>query len=156
MPVRWDMKRVLTVASTLGLIGVIETFGLLVIAERYFDFSTGQLHSVIFLKLAVAGHLTLMVARTKRRFFQPPYPSFILAGAVLGTQAVAAAIVGFGLFVDKIPWTDVGLVWGYALAWIFIEDEAKLLVYRFLERGPEAARQQAGDGRTGVHQATQH
>jgi len=93
-PVRWQMKRVLTVASTLGLIGVIETFGLLVIAKEFFDLSDAQLHSVIFLKLAVAGHLTLMVARTKRRFFQPPYPSLILAGAVIGTQAVAAAIVG--------------------------------------------------------------
>jgi len=155
VPVRWQMKRVLTVASTLGLIGVIETFGLLVIAKEFFDLSGAQLHSVIFLKLAVAGHLTLMVARTKRRFFQPPYPSLILAGAVIGTQAVAAAIVGFGLFVDKIPWAGVGLVWVYALAWLFVEDEAKLLVYRLLEPG-EAATRDTGDAKAAAQQAGQH
>jgi H+-transporting ATPase len=133
VPARWKMRRVITVASTLGLIGVVETFGLLVIATQFLDLTRPQLQSFIFLKLAVAGHLTLMVARTKRRFFQSPYPSAILFGAVLGTQAVAAAIVGFGLFVTKIPWVDVGFVWAYALVWIFIEDEAKLLVYRHTE-----------------------
>jgi H+-transporting ATPase len=133
VPARWEMKRVLTVASTLGLIGVVETFGLLVIAMHFFSLTSAQLQSLIFLKLAVAGHLTLMVARTKRRFFQKPYPSPILLGAVLGTQSLAAAIVGFGLFVSGVPWVYVGLVWAYALAWIFIEDEAKIRVYRHLE-----------------------
>ena len=132
VPARWKMKRVLTVASTLGIIGVVETFGLLVIAMHFFDLTQAQLQSLIFLKLAVAGHLTLMVARTKRRFFQRPYPSPILLTAVLATQTVAALIVGFGLFVAKIPWLDVGLVWAYALAWMLVEDEAKMLVYRHL------------------------
>ncbi len=135
VPARWNMRRVLTVASTLGLIGVVETFGLLVIAMHFFGFSSAQIQSLIFLKLAVAGHLTLMVARTKRRFFQTPYPAPILLIAILGTQTVAAMIVGFGLFVAQIPWIYVGLVWVYALVWILVEDEAKLLVYRYLEPG---------------------
>jgi H+-transporting ATPase len=133
VPARWNMKRVLTVASTLGLIGVVETFGLLVIAVEFFGLSTAQLQSLIFLKLAVAGHLTLIVARTKRRFFQKPYPAALLLLAVLGTQTVAALIVGFGVFVAKIPWFYVGVVWAYALAWMLVEDEAKILVYRYLE-----------------------
>ncbi|HYW75641.1 MAG TPA: plasma-membrane proton-efflux P-type ATPase [Gammaproteobacteria bacterium] len=135
VPARWDMRRVLMVASTLGLIGVIETFGLLVIAMHFFDLSRAQLQSLVFLKLVVAGHLTLMVARTRRRFFRPPYPAPVLLGAVLGTQVVAAVIVGFGLFVDRIPWLYVGVVWAYALGWILLEDEAKIIVYRYLERG---------------------
>jgi H+-transporting ATPase len=142
VPARWKMRRVLTVASTLGLIGVAETFGLLVIAMHFFGLTTAQLQSLIFLKLAVAGHLTLMVARTKRRFFQPPYPSLILLAAVLGTQTVAAMIVGFGLLVTQVPWIYVGLVWVYALLWILVEDEAKLLVYRHLE--PHAPGRQPG------------
>jgi H+-transporting ATPase len=144
VPARWKMQRVLTVASTLGIIGVVETFGLLVIAMHFFDLTRSQIQSLIFLKLAVAGHLTLMVARTKQRFFQPPYPSKILLTAVLGTQTVAAMIVGFGLFVAKIPWVDVGLVWAYALAWMLVEDEAKMLVYRHMEpAGSAAQRSQA-------------
>ena len=147
VPARWKMRRVLTVASTLGIIGVVETFGLLVIAMHFFDLTQAQLQSLIFLKLAVAGHLTLMVARTKRRFFQKPYPSPILLAAVLSTQTVAALIVGFGLFVAKIPWIDVGLVWAYALAWMLVEDEAKMLVYRHLDLGgPETGRTRRAAG----------
>jgi H+-transporting ATPase len=115
---------------------------------KFFDLTQAQLQSLIFLKLAVAGHLTLMVARTKRRFFQKPYPSPILLGAVLGTQTVAALIVGFGLFVAKIPWIDVGLVWAYALVWMLVEDEAKMLVYRHLGKaGPRSGHKRRATGR---------
>ena len=134
VPARWQMKRVLTAASRLGLIGVAETFGLLTFAVHYLGFSAAQLRSLIFLKLAVAGHLTLMVARTKRRFFRLPYPSAILLLAVLGTQSVAAMIVGFGWFVAPIPRLYVGRVWVYALLRMLMEDEAKLRVCRWLER----------------------
>jgi len=132
-PVRWNLRRVLTLSTTLGLIGVVETFGLLLIAMKLFGLSGSALQSIVYLKLAVAGHLTLFVARTRRPFFTRPFPAPILFGAILGTQALAALIVGLGLFVTKIPWTYVGYVWAYCLVWIFIEDWAKLEVYRHLD-----------------------
>jgi H+-transporting ATPase len=131
-PVRWDMRRILTVATTLGLIGVIETFGLLVIALNVFHFDLAQTQSLMYLKLAVAGHLTLFVARTKRPFLTKPYPARVLLIAILFTQAMAASIVGFGFLVTAIPWIYVGIVWGYCLVWVFIEDWAKLQVYKHL------------------------
>lgn len=134
--VRWRMRRVLTIATILGLIGVIETFGLLAIATHLFSFSQVQIQSVVFLKLSVAGHLTLFVARTKRRFFQSPFPALSLLSAIIGTQILAAMIVGFGVFVAKVPWVDIGLLWVYCLIWFLVEDEAKLLTYRFLEPAP--------------------
>ena len=146
VPVRWDMRRVLAVASVLGLIGVVETFGLMVIALHYLRLTQPQLQSLIFLKLAVAGHLTLWVARTRERFFQPPWPAPVLLAAVLCTQSLAAMIVGFGWLVVKIPWLDVGLVWAYALAWIFIEDELKLRVYRALQGRGDAGGWEGGAG----------
>ena len=132
-PVRWNLRRVLTLSTTLGLIGVVETFGLLLIAMKVLGLSGSALQSIIYLKLAVAGHLTLFVARTRRPFFTRPFPAPVLLGAILGTQALAALIVGLGLFVTKIPWTYVGYVWAYCLFWIFIEDAAKLEIYRHLE-----------------------
>lgn len=71
-PVRWEMRRVLTLSTALGLIGVVETFLLLVIAREYLDLSVPQLQSFIYLKLAVAGHLTLLVVRTKEPFWKSP------------------------------------------------------------------------------------
>ena len=116
------------------MIGVVETFGLLVIAKMVFHFDISQIQSLVYLKLAVAGHLTLFVARTKKPFLSKPYPSPILLLAIAGTQAVAAAIVGFGILVTPIPWIFVGLVWAYCLVWVFVEDWAKLKVYAYLEK----------------------
>jgi H+-transporting ATPase len=132
-PVRWDMRRVLTLATVLGTVGVVETFGILVIAREWLNLTNAQIQSFIYLKLAVAGHLTLFVARTRRPFLTKPYPAPVLLVAILGTQAIAALIVGFGWLVAPIPWTYVGFVWVYCLVWVVIEDWAKLHVYRHLE-----------------------
>jgi H+-transporting ATPase len=132
-PVRWQMHRVLRLATVLGTIGVAETFLLLVIAKSYFGVSLAQLQSLIFLKLVVAGHLTLFAARTRRPFFSQPFPASLLLGAILSTQTIAALIVGLGLFVTRIPWSWVGYVWLYCITWIFIEDWAKLRVYHHFE-----------------------
>jgi H+-transporting ATPase len=131
-PARWDMRRVLTVATVLGLIGVVETFGMLVLAKLVFKLDQAQIQSLIYLKLAVAGHLTLFVARTRRPFLTPPYPAPVLLGAILSTQVLAAMIVGFGLLVARLPWMYVGIVWGYCLVWVFIEDWAKQHTYHHL------------------------
>jgi H+-transporting ATPase len=128
-PVRWQMHRVLRLATVLGVVGVIETFLLLYISRSEFGVPLAQLQSLMFIKLVVAGHMTLFVARTRRPFFTRPYPAPILLGAILTTQAVAALIVGLGLFVARIPWLWVGYVWAYCLVWVFIEDRAKVLVY---------------------------
>jgi len=133
-PVKWKMHNVLTISSILGGIGVVETFLLLAIAKSWFGIDQAHLQSIIFLKLAVAGHLTLFVARSRRKpFFAQPYPAPILLTAILCTQAVAVLIVAFGVFVTAIPWTYIGFVWLYCIAWIFIEDWVKLRVYRHLD-----------------------
>jgi H+-transporting ATPase len=131
-PVRWEMHRVLRVASVLGGIGVLETFALLAIAKSWFGVSGGQLQTLIFLKLAVAGHLTLFVARSRKPFFSKPRPAPILLGAIVATQAVAVMIAGFGWAVTPVPFSYIGYVWLYCVAWIFIEDYAKLWIYRHL------------------------
>ncbi len=128
-PVRWNMRRVLTVATALGFVGVIETFGLFIYAKSFVGIAGEQLQSLIFLKLAVAGHMTLFVARTKKSFFLQPYPSPILLTAIVITQAFAAMVVGFGWFVAAIPWAWIGWIWLYCIVWIFIEDAMKLAIY---------------------------
>ena len=132
-PVRWSMRRVLTVSTILGLVGVIQSFGLLLIGKSWLALDSAQLQSFIYLKLAVAGHLTLFVVRTERPFWTRPYPARLLLLAVIGTQALAALIVGFGILVAPIPWSYIGLVWAYCLAWFFVNDWVKLHVYRHLD-----------------------
>jgi H+-transporting ATPase len=133
-PVRWQMHRVLTIATVLGLIGVIETFLLLIIVYSWLHIGLDQVQTIIFLKLSIAGHLTLFVARTKRPMWSRPFPAPALLGAILGTQAVAALIAGFGILIEPIPWTYIGLIWAYCLVWVVIEDMAKLVLYKHLQR----------------------
>ncbi len=133
-PVRWDMGRVLTTSTTLGVVGVIETFFILVLAKLWLHLDVPEIQSFVFLKLAVAGHLTLFVARSRGRFWARPYPAPAMLWAAVGTKVIATLLVGFGFgLVTPVGWAEVGFVWAYCAAWVFVEDWAKLLVYRHLD-----------------------
>ncbi len=133
-PVRWNMHRVIVMASILGGIGLIATFLLLIIADSVFHVPFNQLQSIIFLKLSLAGHVTLFIVRSRKWFWSKPYPAPILLTAILGTQVVAAMIVGFGFLVTPIPWLYVVYIWIYCLFWMFIEDIAKRVVDSHLKK----------------------
>jgi H+-transporting ATPase len=132
-PVRWDMHRVLSVSTVLGLIGVLETFGLLVLARDWLGMAGPALQTFIFLKLAVAGHLTLFVARTRHAFTSRPFPAPVLVWSAVVTKLLATLLVAFGLgLVTPITWGQIGVVWAYCLVFLVIEDRVKLAVYRGL------------------------
>jgi H+-transporting ATPase len=131
-PESWNMRVVLGVSTMLGLMGVIETFGLFYIAERYLHLNREIIQPLIYLKLSVAGHLTVFVARTRGRFWSIR-PAWILLGAVIGTQTVATLISVYGILMPSLGWSYAGLVWGYALVWFFIEDQVKLAAYRIFD-----------------------
>ena len=57
---------------------------------------------------------------------------FVLILAIVATQVFAALMAAYGWLVPALPWTLVGLVWGYNLAWMVIQDVAKLGLYREL------------------------
>jgi H+-transporting ATPase len=133
-PVKWNMRRVLTVSTVLGLIGVVETFLLLIIAIQWLKLDIPEIQTFIFLKLAVAGHLTIFVARTTHMFLKKPHPAPILLWSAIFTKLLATLFVvyPFGL-ITPIDWTSVGIIWAYCIVWIFIEDLAKLEVLKHLE-----------------------
>ena len=132
-PVRWDMRRVLTTATVLGGVGVIETFGILAMARLWLHLDIAQIQTLIFLKLTVAGHLTLFVARSRGPFWARPWPAPAMIWAAVGTKALATLLVAVGIgLITPISWSLIGLVWAYAIAWLFIEDWVKLAVYRDL------------------------
>jgi H+-transporting ATPase len=132
-PEAWNMHMVLGVATSLGLMGVIESFGLYYLAERWLHLSQPVIQTLIYLKLSVAGHLTLFVARTRRSFWTVR-PAKILVIAVIGTQCLATLISVYGLFMTPIGWLGAAAVWGYALLWFLIEDEVKLAAYDIFDR----------------------
>ncbi len=133
-PVRWDMRRVLSVSTTLGIVGVFETFLMLVLAKEWLHLDVAQIQSLIFLKLAIAGHLTLFVARSRGPFYARPWPAPAMIWSAIATKLLATLLVGLGLgLVTTIAWSQIAFVWAYCIAWVFVEDQAKLAVYRHLD-----------------------
>jgi H+-transporting ATPase len=128
-PEAWDMPIVLGIATVLGVAGVIASFGLFYLGEQVFHLSREVIQSLMYLKLSVAGHLTIFITRTRGPFWSFR-PAPILVGAVIGTQLLATLIVVYGLFMAPIGWGWALLVWGYALAWFLVNDRVKLAAYR--------------------------
>jgi H+-transporting ATPase len=130
-PEKWDMRTLLGIATFLGIIGVFSTFGILYIGLVILNLDQLVLQSFIYLKLSVAGHLTVFVARTKGPFWSVK-PAKPLLLAVIVTQLVATLITVYGILLPAMGWGLALLVWGYALALFVITDFAKVRLYRLL------------------------
>jgi H+-transporting ATPase len=142
-PVRWDMHHILLFASVMGLLSVAETFGLLLIGLRWLTdpllqeiipLDARQLQTVMFLQLAIGGHLLLFVVRLKSFLFKPPYPSARLFWAIVATQIAALIICYTGLGVAAIPAAAIVGVWIYCLVWMVILDIFKFGYWRLPTR----------------------
>ncbi|MGA7675484.1 MAG: plasma-membrane proton-efflux P-type ATPase [Rhizomicrobium sp.] len=131
-PEAWNMRVVLGIATVLGIFGVVAAFGLFYLGERVFHLDRAHIQTLMYLKLSVAGHLTIFLTRTRGPFWSIR-PARVLWIAVLGTQMVATLIAVYGLFMTPLGWNWAAFVWGYALAWFLVNDRVKLLAYRILD-----------------------
>jgi H+-transporting ATPase len=126
-PVRWNMRGVLIVASLLGTTGLVSSFLLFLIGLDVFHLSPTTLQTFIFLKMTVAGHLTIYLARTGvNHFYKRPTPSKVLFFTTEITQVVGTLFAVYGLFMAPIGWGLAGFVWGYAVLSFLITDQLKI------------------------------
>jgi len=131
-PVRWQMNRILTLATILGILGVVSSFILLWVAREIYHLPPDIIQTLIFLKLAVAGHMTIYLARTgQQHFWEHPLPSFALFGTAEITQIAATLIAIYGVFMTPVGLVLALIVWGYALGWFLINDQIKVHLFRF-------------------------
>ena len=141
-PEAWNMRLVLGISTVLGVIGVVAAFGLFYLGERVFNLDRATIQTLMYLKLSVAGHLTIFLTRTRGPFWSIR-PAKILWLAVLGTQTVATLIAVYGVFMTPLGWGWALFVWGYALVWFLVNDRVKLLAYRIFDptKNPVLGRQ---------------
>ncbi len=131
-PEVWGMRTVLSIATLLGVIGVFLSFGILFIGKEIFHLNREILQSFIYLKLSVAGHFTVFVARTKNHFWsiKPALPLFL---AVIITQTIATFIVVYGFLLPAMGWNLALFVWVYALVAFLITDFLKVRLYNLID-----------------------
>jgi H+-transporting ATPase len=120
------MRVVLGIATVLGVVGPIASFGLFYLGDRVFHLDHPHLQTLMYLLLSVAGHLTIFLTRTRGPFWSIR-PALILWVAVLGTQILATLIAVYGFFMTPLGWNWALFVWGYALVWFLMSDRIKLI-----------------------------
>ena len=131
-PEKWNMRVVLGMATILGLVGVVSSFIIFYIWQDVPYLSREMIQSFIFLKLAVAGHLTIFIARTRGPFWSIK-PSGTLFWSAVVTNVLATLVVVYGWFVSSIGWELALFVWGYALVAFLVTDSIKIRAYKLLE-----------------------
>jgi H+-transporting ATPase len=131
-PEAWNMRVVMGISAVLGVMGVIASFGLFYLGERVYHLSREFIQPLMYLKLSVAGHLTIFLTRTRGPFWSFR-PARILLAAVLGTQLIATFIAVYGVLMPPIGWGWALAVWGYAVAWFLVNDRVKLVAYRIFD-----------------------
>jgi H+-transporting ATPase len=140
-PVRWNMHRVLAVSSTMGVVGTIGSFGMLYLAKDVLQLSVPQIQSYVFLKLAVAGHMALFVARARGWFVQKPWPAPIIFWSAIVTKVLATLLVVYPMgLMAPISWLDVGIIWAYSIGFAFVTDAAKILAYGAIDQSAAKTR----------------
>ncbi len=133
-PVRWEMRKVLSIATFLGVFGVISSFIFLLIARDVFHLNQSMLQTIIFLKLAVAGHMTIYLARTgEHSFWTRPLPSTPLFLTSELTQIMATIFAVYGVLMTPIGWKYAGFVWAYTLVLFLITNFMKIGFFKIVD-----------------------
>ena len=131
-PQKWDMYQILGMSTFLGFLGVLSSLILFYLGKDVLNLNAGVLQAIIFLKLVVAGHLTMFVTRNTGHFWSVR-PSGIFFWSVISTDLFATVLVVFGWFLTPTGWELALFVWLYSLAAFLIEDQLKIYFYRVLD-----------------------
>ena len=95
LPDTWEMRKILSISTFLGIMGVLFSFGLLYIGLEVLHLNLAQIQTFIFLKLATAGYLDIFMGRT-RGFFWSLKPGWLLVTSGVLTRILATAMAIFG------------------------------------------------------------
>ncbi len=129
-PVHWDMRELMASAFILGLIGVFSSFILFWMSENIFHLERSVISTLIFLKMLVAGHMTLYLARTEEHhFWTRPLPARSLFLITEITQIIGTIFAACGLFMTPIGWTLAAFIWIYSLSFFLINDQIKTILF---------------------------
>lgn len=134
-PASWEMHKVLTIAMVLGVAGVVSSFLLFYVSEQVLHLDRPTIQTLMFMKLAVAGHITIYLTRTgEHHFWSRPFPSSALFWATEITQFVGILFAVYGIFMKPIGWSLAAFVLAWALVFFVINDIVKIHFYKRLKK----------------------
>jgi H+-transporting ATPase len=156
-PNQWNLPVLFLVSSVLAGVALVSSLIILYCAldswrgDSLFhhmgigDLSYGQITTIMYLKVSISDFLTLFSARTHDGFFWSSTPSPILlvaAGISLTLSTLLACFWPTGYvdeqyvvgLADRRPKAMAVYVWLYCIFWWFIQDIAKVVLYKWMEK----------------------
>jgi len=130
-PEKWNMRKVISIASVLGFTNVLFTFGMFYLGRHYFKMEFAEVQTLVFAELAIAGNLTIFLSRTSGPLWSIR-PGNGLVLSTLISKIVVSMICAFGWIIAPIGWY-IFFVWGYAMVQMLITDRVKILAYRVFD-----------------------
>ena len=112
-PEAWNMRLVLSIATVLGIVGVTESFLMFYFAEHHWHISREIIQSLLYLKLSVAGHLTVFAARVRGAFWSFRPSKFCLE--LFWNTSDSDHNRCLWLFMPALGWKLAAIIWIYAL-----------------------------------------
>ncbi|MEW5820508.1 MAG: plasma-membrane proton-efflux P-type ATPase, partial [Cyanobacteriota bacterium] len=130
-PEIWEMRKVISIASVLGFTNVIFTFMMFYLGKHYFALPFDQVQTLVFAELAIAGNLTIFLARCRGPLWSIA-PGSALVWSTLISKIIVSLICAYGFFVAPIgPY--IFFVWIYACLQMLVTDRMKLLAYKVFD-----------------------
>ena len=135
-PEAWNMRLVLGIATVLGVIGVVSTFGLFYLGERVFHLD--RAHDPDIDVSQVVGGRTyddFRHAHTRPVLVDSAARRFCFGrgrDAIVGDTACRL----WGVMPRASAGNGPAVVWGYAFAWFLVNDRIKLFAYRIFDHQP--------------------
>jgi H+-transporting ATPase len=136
------MKEVLIISIGLAIVGVVSTFGLYWIGDKYwFTTETDMVHkfhllrTLAFMGILCGGNLTIYLTRNIGPIWQKPLPEWKFFVATIFSQIVGTLVSVYGLGTEDflgIGWKYVGYSWVYILIWFLICMLTKEGLYRMI------------------------
>ena len=132
-PVRWDMARVLTIATLLGTYGVIESFGMFWIVARLSGAtSSGRTGTDVSEAPGFRTYDDLSDPQ-RRSDLGAPLAKLEACRALRDHPTFGTLIVVYGLFMTPTGWRYALMVWGYTIVSFLIANAVKIGGYRLLD-----------------------
>lgn len=132
-PAQIQVRKRFFISFLYGMVGVFNSLIFLAILLEWFNYDWQVISTAFFLKLTVGGHLLVLVAHTKERWYKF-LPSKEVLLAVLLTQTTATCLAVFGIFMNKIPVPLAVFTWLWTIFWMQISDYMKILQKFFSKR----------------------
>jgi H+-transporting ATPase len=129
-PERWNLKKLISISISFGLIKIIELFFALYLGYKYLKLPYEQIQSFIFYILVVSGLFNILNFREERFFFSSK-PSKTLILSIILDIFLSSIFVLFGIFLTKLSFFHllVALLYSFFVT-LFLTDIFKIFIYK--------------------------